>query len=85
MKKLPKYQKYSGEQDRHCPSLPPCIRESRVGHQQQSCSQLRKFGRGSHSCLICSNQHGLICKCCLSMCHPWFGQYAKDISFMKLD
>ncbi|XP_024898191.1 40S ribosomal protein S29-like [Pteropus alecto] len=57
----------------------------KVGHQQQSCSQLRKFGRGSHSCLICSNQHGLICKCCLSMCHPWFGQYAKDISFMKLD
>ncbi|XP_036089392.1 40S ribosomal protein S29-like [Rousettus aegyptiacus] len=67
------------------PPLCPCIQESRVGRQQLSCSQLRKFGPGSHSCLICSNQHGPICKYYLNVWCPWFGQYAKDMSFMKLD
>uniref|UniRef100_A0A8C0XWJ2 Small ribosomal subunit protein uS14 n=1 Tax=Castor canadensis TaxID=51338 RepID=A0A8C0XWJ2_CASCN len=39
---------------------------------------------GSHSCHICSNQHGLIWKHGLNSCRQCFCQYAKDISFIKL-
>ena len=39
--------------------LPPCSRESNMGHQQLHWSHLRKFGQGSRSCRVCSNQHCL--------------------------
>ncbi|CAD7684700.1 small ribosomal subunit protein uS14-like [Vulpes vulpes] len=56
-----------------------------MGHQQLYWSQTRKFGQGSHSCLVCSNWHDLIWKFGLSMCHQCFRQYTKDIGFIKLD
>ncbi|XP_034513200.1 40S ribosomal protein S29-like [Ailuropoda melanoleuca] len=56
-----------------------------MGHQQLSWSHRRKFGQGSRSCRICSNQHGLIWKYGLSMCRQGFRQYAEDIGFIKLD
>ncbi|XP_060113408.1 small ribosomal subunit protein uS14-like [Heteronotia binoei] len=56
-----------------------------LGHQQLYWSHLRKFGQGSHSCQVCSNRHGLICKYSLNMLHQCFHQYVKDIGFIKLD
>ncbi|XP_044235259.1 40S ribosomal protein S29-like [Ursus arctos] len=53
--------------------------------QQLSWSHRRKFGQGSRSCHICSNQHGLIWKYGLNMCRQGFCQYAEDIGFIKLD
>uniref|UniRef100_A0A2K5NIH5 Small ribosomal subunit protein uS14 n=1 Tax=Cercocebus atys TaxID=9531 RepID=A0A2K5NIH5_CERAT len=47
-----------------------------MGHQQL---------QGSHSCHVCSNRHGLIQKYGLNTCCQCFCQYAKDISFIKLD
>ncbi|XP_049630445.1 40S ribosomal protein S29-like [Suncus etruscus] len=52
-----------------------------MGHQQFYWSHPRKFGQGSCSCRVCWNRHGLICKYSLNMCR----QYAKNISFIKLD
>ncbi|XP_074230879.1 small ribosomal subunit protein uS14-like, partial [Camelus bactrianus] len=65
--------------------LPRCIRGSKTGHQQLYWSHPRKFGQCSRSCRVCSNQHDLIRKYGLSMCRQCFRQYAKDISFIKLD
>ncbi|XP_043750810.1 40S ribosomal protein S29-like [Cervus elaphus] len=56
-----------------------------MGHQQLYSSHPRKFGRGSRSCQVCSNRHGLIWKYGLNMCCQCFHQYAKDIGFIKLD
>ncbi|XP_068928884.1 small ribosomal subunit protein uS14-like [Petaurus breviceps papuanus] len=56
-----------------------------MGHQQLCWSHPRKFGQGSWSYGICLNRHGLIHKYGLNMCHQCFWQYAKDISFLKLD
>ncbi|XP_075863218.1 small ribosomal subunit protein uS14-like [Microcebus murinus] len=56
-----------------------------MGHQQLYWSHPRKSGQGSCSCPVCSNQHSLMWKCGLSMCRQCFRQYAKDISFIKLD
>ncbi|XP_074090670.1 ubiquitin carboxyl-terminal hydrolase MINDY-2 isoform X5 [Macrotis lagotis] len=56
-----------------------------MGHQQLYWSHPRKFGQGSRSCCVCSNRHGLIRKYSLNMCRQCFRQYAKDISFIKLD
>ncbi|XP_062948213.1 small ribosomal subunit protein uS14-like [Cynocephalus volans] len=56
-----------------------------MSHQQLYWSHLRKFGQGLCFYLTCSNQHSLIQKYSLSMCHQRFHQYTKDISFIKLD
>uniref|UniRef100_A0A4X2KCU7 Small ribosomal subunit protein uS14 n=1 Tax=Vombatus ursinus TaxID=29139 RepID=A0A4X2KCU7_VOMUR len=56
-----------------------------MGHQQLYWSHPRKFGQRSRSCHVCLNQHGLIHKYGLNMCHQCFQQHAKDISFIKLD
>ncbi|XP_070258247.1 small ribosomal subunit protein uS14-like [Myotis yumanensis] len=56
-----------------------------MGHQQLYWSHLRKFGQSSRSCWVCSNLHGLIRKYGLNLCSQCFGQYAKDIGFVKLD
>ncbi|XP_034809740.1 small ribosomal subunit protein uS14-like [Pan paniscus] len=56
-----------------------------MGHQELYWSRPRKFGRGSRSCRVCSNQHGLIRKYGLSKCSQCFRQYAKDIGFIKLN
>ncbi|XP_054514187.1 small ribosomal subunit protein uS14-like [Pan troglodytes] len=57
-----------------------------MGHQQLYWSHPRKFGQGSRSCCICSNnRHGLIRKYGLNMCRQCFRQYVKDIGFIKLD
>ncbi|XP_074806323.1 small ribosomal subunit protein uS14-like [Natator depressus] len=63
----------------------PLDSSGRVGHQQLYWSHPRKFGQGCSSCCLCSNRHGLICKCRLNMCRQCFRQYAKDIGFVKLD
>ena len=39
--------------------LPRSSQESNMGHQQLYWSHPRKFGQGSRSCRVCSNQHGL--------------------------
>ncbi|XP_058899525.1 small ribosomal subunit protein uS14-like [Kogia breviceps] len=54
-------------------------------HQQLYWSHPEKFGQGSRSCCICSNQHSTIQKYGLNMCRQCFLQYMKDISFIKLD
>ncbi|XP_021528425.1 small ribosomal subunit protein uS14-like [Aotus nancymaae] len=56
-----------------------------MGHQQLYWIHPQKFGQGSHSCRICSNQHGLIQKYGLNMCCQCFCQYAKDTGFVMLD
>ncbi|XP_036084780.1 40S ribosomal protein S29-like [Rousettus aegyptiacus] len=56
-----------------------------MGHQQLYWSHLRKFGQGSRSFWICSNQHGLTQKYGLNMCHQCFPRYMKDIGFTTLD
>ncbi|XP_043845596.1 40S ribosomal protein S29-like [Dromiciops gliroides] len=56
-----------------------------MGHQQLYCSHPRKFSQGSRSYHVCLNPHSLICKYGLNMCRQCFCQYAKDISFIKLD
>ncbi|XP_068933724.1 small ribosomal subunit protein uS14-like [Petaurus breviceps papuanus] len=56
-----------------------------MGHQKLYWSHPHKFGQESRSCRVSSNQHGLICKYSLNMCRQCFWQYAKDISFIKLD
>ncbi|XP_036592911.1 40S ribosomal protein S29-like [Trichosurus vulpecula] len=56
-----------------------------MGHQQLYWSHPCKFSQGSQLCCICSNQCGLIPKYGLNMCLQCFRQYAKDISFIKLD
>ncbi|XP_059534573.1 small ribosomal subunit protein uS14-like [Myotis daubentonii] len=56
-----------------------------MGYQQLYWSHLRKFGQGSRSCRVCSNQPGLIRKYSLNMCPQCFRQYEKDIGFIKLD
>ncbi|XP_058581928.1 small ribosomal subunit protein uS14-like [Neofelis nebulosa] len=56
-----------------------------MGHQQLCCSHPRKFGQDSSSCLVCSNQHGLMQKYGLNMCCQCFCQYMKAIGFIKLD
>ncbi|CAM4718444.1 small ribosomal subunit protein uS14-like [Lepidochelys kempii] len=56
-----------------------------MGYQQLYWSHPRKFGKGSRSCHVCSNRHGPIRKYGLNMCRQCFRQYAKDISFVKLD
>ncbi|XP_054584689.1 40S ribosomal protein S29-like [Eptesicus fuscus] len=56
-----------------------------MGHQKLYWSHPRKFGQGSLSCSVCSNQHGLIGKCGLNMCHQSFRQYPEDIGFISLD
>ncbi|XP_036134419.1 40S ribosomal protein S29-like [Molossus molossus] len=61
------------------------IRANKMGHQQLYWSHRRKFGQHSRSCCVCSNQHGLIWKHGLNMCHQRFGQYAKEFGFIKLD
>ncbi|XP_064436696.1 small ribosomal subunit protein uS14-like [Mirounga angustirostris] len=55
------------------------------GSQQLYWSHPRKFGQGSRSCRVSSNQHGLIRKYGLNMWRRRFRQYAKDIGFIKLD
>ncbi|KAF5929674.1 hypothetical protein HPG69_002396, partial [Diceros bicornis minor] len=40
----------------------------KTGHQRLYWSHPRKFGQGSRSCCICSNQHSLTCKYSLSLC-----------------
>ncbi|XP_025783286.1 40S ribosomal protein S29-like [Puma concolor] len=55
-----------------------------MGHQRLYWSYQRECGRGSHSCHICSNQHSLIRKCGLNMCHQCFCQSMKDIGSVKL-
>ncbi|XP_049483280.1 40S ribosomal protein S29-like [Panthera uncia] len=66
-------------------TLPHCIPESKMGHQQLYWSRPRKSGEGSHSCHIYSNWHSLIWKYSLTMCHHHFRQYAKDKGFIKFD
>ncbi|XP_036273774.1 40S ribosomal protein S29-like [Pipistrellus kuhlii] len=56
-----------------------------MGHQQLYWSHLRKFGQGSPSCRVCSNCHSMIRKYSLNIRLQCFCQYAKDISFIKLD
>ncbi|XP_039742578.1 40S ribosomal protein S29-like [Pteropus medius] len=56
-----------------------------MGHQQLYWSHLRKYGQGSRSCRVCSNQHDLIRKYILNVCCQCFCQYAKDIGFIKSD
>uniref|UniRef100_A0A4X2JXA0 Small ribosomal subunit protein uS14 n=1 Tax=Vombatus ursinus TaxID=29139 RepID=A0A4X2JXA0_VOMUR len=51
-----------------------------MGHQQLYWSHPRKFGRGSRSCHICLNQHGLILKNSLNVYHQCFQQYVKDLA-----
>ncbi|CAN0526790.1 unnamed protein product [Rangifer tarandus platyrhynchus] len=78
--------KWSWNTEEKNPSLlPPCSRESNIGHQQLYWSHLRKFRQGSRSCRFCSNRHHLIRKYGLNMCCQCFRQYAKDIGFIKLD
>uniref|UniRef100_A0A667GAQ9 Small ribosomal subunit protein uS14 n=1 Tax=Lynx canadensis TaxID=61383 RepID=A0A667GAQ9_LYNCA len=54
-----------------------------MGHQQLCCSHPRKFGQDSSSCLVCSNQHGLIQKYGLNMCCQCFCQYMKATGFKR--
>ncbi|XP_043731524.1 40S ribosomal protein S29-like [Cervus elaphus] len=56
-----------------------------MGHQQLYWSHLRKFGQGSHSCWVSSNQQGLIRKYSLNMCRQCFQLYVKDPCFIELD
>ncbi|XP_044631005.1 small ribosomal subunit protein uS14-like [Equus asinus] len=56
-----------------------------MGHQQLCWSHPRNFGQGSGSRCICSNRHSLIWKYGFNLCRQRFHQYAKDISFIKLD
>ncbi|XP_036105638.1 40S ribosomal protein S29-like [Molossus molossus] len=56
-----------------------------MGHQQQDWSHAEKVSQGSCSCLVCSNQQGLIWKYGLSMCCQGFREHTKDIGFIKLD
>ncbi|XP_045144526.1 40S ribosomal protein S29-like [Echinops telfairi] len=51
-----------------------------MGHQQLYWSHRRKFGQGSHSYRLCSNQ-----KYGLSVCRQCFRRYVKDIGFIRLD
>ncbi|XP_048188404.1 40S ribosomal protein S29-like [Perognathus longimembris pacificus] len=56
-----------------------------MGHQQLYWSHPPKFGQDSCSCHRCSNCHSLIQKYRLNMCQQCFHQYAKGISFIKVD
>ncbi|CAD7669452.1 unnamed protein product [Nyctereutes procyonoides] len=56
-----------------------------MGHQQLSWSHLRRFGQGSPSCHLCSNQRGLIGKYSLNMGCQCFCLYVRDTDLIKLD
>ncbi|XP_070090938.1 small ribosomal subunit protein uS14-like [Equus przewalskii] len=56
-----------------------------MGHQQLYWSHLQKFGKGSHSDHICSNQDGLIQKYSLNICSQCLYRYVKDIGSITLD
>ncbi|XP_018877681.1 small ribosomal subunit protein uS14-like [Gorilla gorilla gorilla] len=56
-----------------------------MGYQQLYWSHPQKFGQGSCSCHVCSNQHNLIRKYGLNIYRQPFHQYTKDIGFIKLD
>ena len=72
---------------------------SRMGHDNIWYSRPRKFGAGSRKCKACSNGHGLIrYENCVRLSplknllprkyhlnRQCFHEYAKDISFQKLD
>ncbi|XP_070306813.1 small ribosomal subunit protein uS14-like [Odocoileus virginianus] len=53
-----------------------------MDHQQLYWSHPRKFGQGSRSCRVCSND--LIRKYGLNICRQCFCQSAKNIGFIKL-
>eukprot|EP01115_Flamella_aegyptia_P002377 TRINITY_DN136412_c0_g1_i1.p1 TRINITY_DN136412_c0_g1~~TRINITY_DN136412_c0_g1_i1.p1 ORF type:complete len:57 (-),score=0.23 TRINITY_DN136412_c0_g1_i1:195-365(-) len=54
-----------------------------MGHQNIWYSHPRKYGKGSRSCKICANKHGLIRKYSMNICRQCFREYAKDIGFIK--
>uniref|UniRef100_A0A061RP44 Small subunit ribosomal protein S29e n=1 Tax=Tetraselmis sp. GSL018 TaxID=582737 RepID=A0A061RP44_9CHLO len=55
-----------------------------MGHAEVWNSHPKGYGKGSRSCRVCGNQHGLIRKYGLNICRQCFREYAKDIGFQKM-
>ena len=55
-----------------------------MGSKELANSHPKKYGKGSRSCRVCGNQHGLVRKYAINMCRQCFRQYANDIGFHKV-
>ncbi|KAJ3378757.1 40S ribosomal protein S29 [Lobulomyces angularis] len=54
-----------------------------MAHDNVWFSHPRKYGKGAHSCRVCTHPAGLIRKYGLNICRQCFREYSADIGFVK--